>query len=316
MLYKKKIFIDDSIDSTLLFGVENVHLKTLSNTFPESRISFRGNQVLIQGKQENIKQINDILYKMIEHCQKIGTLTSREVGQYIQIKDFAPNQRHQENQKVILYTAKAQPIQPKTQNQERLINAIQNHDMTFALGPAGSGKTFLSVAAALYALKNKQVKKIIITRPIIEAGEHLGFLPGDLREKINPYLRPIYDALYYMLSTEKVHYYLERDIIEIAPLAYMRGRTLNNAFILLDEGQNTTPLQMKMLLTRIGLNAKLVVTGDLTQVDLPDQAESGLRQALEVVQAIEGIAITQLETLDIQRHPLVNAIIQKYEQIS
>lgn len=204
------------------------------------------------------------------------------------------------------------PIKAKTVNQQKLVLAIKQHDLVFALGPAGTGKTFISVAMAVKALKSKQVRKIIITRPAVEAGENLGFLPGDLKEKIDPYLRPIYDALNDMVPIEKLKYYMERELIEIAPLAYMRGRTLNNAFILLDEAQNTTPMQMKMFLTRMGPESKMIVTGDASQIDLPGNQKSGLKEAIRILTGVKGIEMVELNEKDLVRHKLVRDIIEAY----
>jgi phosphate starvation-inducible PhoH-like protein len=213
---------------------------------------------------------------------------------------------------VIVYGTRGAPIKAKTPNQQKLVKLVTDNDLVFALGPAGTGKTYISVALAVRALKNKTIRKIIITRPAVEAGENLGFLPGDLKEKIDPYLRPIYDALNDMIPHEKLGYYMEREIIEIAPLAYMRGRTLNNAFILLDEAQNTTPMQMKMFLTRMGPESKMIVTGDTTQVDLPAKQSSGLKQAIRILQDVKGIGFVELNEKDVVRHRLVRDIIDAY----
>jgi phosphate starvation-inducible PhoH-like protein len=214
---------------------------------------------------------------------------------------------------ILLYGTKGNPIKVKTANQQKLVQAVKDNDLVFALGPAGTGKTYISVALAMRALKNKQVKKIIITRPAVEAGENLGFLPGDLKEKIDPYLRPIYDALNDMMPREKLTFYMEREIIEIAPLAYMRGRTLNNAFILLDEAQNTTPMQMKMFLTRMGPESKMIVTGDASQIDLPRQQRSGLNESIRILREVKGIGFVELTEKDVVRHKLVRDIIEAYE---
>lgn len=215
---------------------------------------------------------------------------------------------------ILLYGTKGNPIKMRTVNQQRLVQLVKDNDLVFALGPAGTGKTYVSVAMAVKALKNKQVKKIIITRPAVEAGENLGFLPGDLKEKIDPYLRPIYDALGDMIQFEKLQYYMEREIIEIAPLAYMRGRTLNNAFILLDEAQNTTPMQMKMFLTRMGPESKMIVTGDVSQIDLPRNQQSGLKEAAHILNNVPGIGFIELTEKDVVRHRLVRDIIQAYQK--
>ncbi|HMR58657.1 MAG TPA: PhoH family protein, partial [Cyclobacteriaceae bacterium] len=244
-----------------------------------------------------------------------GRITEENVRGYIaqERQEFIPEDSPDG---IILYGTKGSPIKAKTINQQRLVKAVKDHDLVFALGPAGTGKTFVSVAMAVKALKNKQVKKIIITRPAVEAGENLGFLPGDLKEKIDPYLRPIYDALNDMVPFEKLKYYMEREIIEIAPLAYMRGRTLNNAFILLDEAQNTTPMQMKMFLTRMGPDSKMIVTGDTSQIDLPPNQRSGLKEAVRILNAVKGIGFIELNERDVVRHKLVRDIIEAYGKVT
>ncbi len=243
----------DNISLIDFLGVENKTIDTLAAAFPKSKIVSRGNQIVIKGTTSEIIQINDILGALVDHYHKYGKVTEENVQNYISRESEIMLPESQTTpEDVIVYGTKGAPIKAKTVNQQKLIDEVKESDLVFALGPAGTGKTYISVALAVRALKNKQVKKIIITRPAVEAGENLGFLPGDLKEKIDPYLRPIYDALNDMIPFEKLRYYMEREIIEIAPLAYMRGRTLNNAFILLDEAQNTTPMQMKMFLTRMG----------------------------------------------------------------
>jgi phosphate starvation-inducible PhoH-like protein len=227
-----------------------------------------------------------------------------------------PEQQNSLPEDVIVYGAKGAAIKPKTVNQKKLVQLVKDNDLVFALGPAGTGKTYISVALAVKALKNKNVKKLIITRPAVEAGENLGFLPGDLKEKIDPYLRPIYDALNDMIPFEKLRYYMEREVIEIAPLAYMRGRTLNNAFILLDEAQNTTPMQMKMFLTRMGPESKMIVTGDASQIDLPSKQHSGLQVAARILKDVKGIGFVELNEKDVLRHKLVRDILDAYNKDS
>ncbi|TXH31481.1 MAG: phosphate starvation-inducible protein PhoH, partial [Cyclobacteriaceae bacterium] len=255
------------------------------------------------------------LHSLIDHFHQFGRITEENVRGYIaqERQEFVAEDSPDG---IILYGTKGSPIKAKTVNQQKLVKAVRDHDLVFALGPAGTGKTFVSVAMAVKALKNKQVKKIIITRPAVEAGENLGFLPGDLKEKIDPYLRPIYDALNDMVPFEKLKYYMEREIIEIAPLAYMRGRTLNNAFILLDEAQNTTPMQMKMFLTRMGPESKMIVTGDTSQIDLPPNQRSGLKEAVRILNQVKGIGMVELNERDVVRHKLVRDIIAAYGQNS
>jgi phosphate starvation-inducible protein PhoH and related proteins len=293
-------------------GIENKNISELSSAFPKSRIISRGNEILVKGESTDIIQITDILNSLIDHFHQFGRITEENVRGYI-------SQEKQEviaDDSILLYGTKGSPIKVKTANQQRLVQSVRDNDLVFALGPAGTGKTYISVALAVRALKNKQVKKIIITRPAVEAGENLGFLPGDLKEKIDPYLRPIYDALNDMVPFEKLKFYMEREVIEIAPLAYMRGRTLNNAFILLDEAQNTTPMQMKMFLTRMGPESKMIVTGDVTQVDLPHNQRSGLKESVRILNEIKGIGFVELNERDVVRHKLVRDIIEAYNKVS
>jgi phosphate starvation-inducible PhoH-like protein len=312
-LIEKTITLED-ISLLDFLGIENKNINELSSAFPKSRIISRGNEILVKGETADISQITDILNSLIDHFHQFGKITEENVRGYITqekqeyVSDEAPDG-------IILYGTKGAPIKVKTANQQRLVQAVKDSDLVFALGPAGTGKTFVSVALAVRALKNKQVKKIIITRPAVEAGENLGFLPGDLKEKIDPYLRPIYDALNDMVPLEKLKYYMEREIIEIAPLAYMRGRTLNNAFILLDEAQNTTPMQMKMFLTRMGPESKMIVTGDTSQIDLPFNQKSGLKEAVRILNQVKGIGFIELNERDVVRHKLVRDIIEAYQRI-
>ncbi|MCA6379954.1 MAG: PhoH family protein [Cytophagales bacterium] len=301
----------DSIPLLDFLGVENKNINELAQAFPKSRIISRGNEILVKGETPDILQITEILQSLQEHFNQFGRITEENVRGYIsqERSDYLPEDSIDG---IILYGTKGSPIKPKTVNQQKLVQAVKDNDLVFALGPAGTGKTFVSVALAVRALKNKQVKKIIITRPAVEAGENLGFLPGDLKEKIDPYLRPIYDALNDMVPFEKLKYYLEREIIEIAPLAYMRGRTLHHAFILLDEAQNTTAMQMKMFLTRMGPESKMIVTGDTSQIDLPKNQSSGLKEAVRILNQVNGIGFVELSGRDVVRHKLVRDIIEAY----
>jgi phosphate starvation-inducible protein PhoH and related proteins len=309
-LIEKTITLD-SIPLLDFLGVENKNINELAQAFPKSRIISRGNEILVKGETPDILQITEILQSLQEHFNQFGRITEENVRGYIsqERSDYLPEDSIDG---IILYGTKGSPIKPKTVNQQKLVQAVKDNDLVFALGPAGTGKTFVSVALAVRALKNKQVKKIIITRPAVEAGENLGFLPGDLKEKIDPYLRPIYDALNDMVPFEKLKYYLEREIIEIAPLAYMRGRTLHNAFILLDEAQNTTAMQMKMFLTRMGPESKMIVTGDVSQIDLPSKQSSGLKEAVRILNQVKGIGFVELSGRDVVRHKLVRDIIEAY----
>ena len=293
-------------------GVENKNIRELAALFPTAKIIARGNEIKIQGSTEVVTKVHDILQALLAHYHHHELITEelvhrcidQEVGLHTQEK-----QRH-----IILHGARGRLIRPRTANQEKLVAAMAKHAMAFVVGPAGTGKTYISVALALQTLKNKEVKRIVVTRPIVEAGESLGFLPGYLEEKTAPYLRPIYDALDDMLSLEKRKYYQEHNIIEVAPLAYMRGRTLHDAFVILDEAQNTTATQMKMFLTRMGTHAKFIITGDISQIDLPHPNQSGLLEALDILQGVTGIAFIYLDEHDVVRHKLVKSIIKAYEQ--
>lgn len=308
----EKVVTLDNISLIDFLGIENRNIQSLASAFPKSKIVSRGNEILVRGSSAEIEQISEILNSLVQHFHKYGRVNEEIVKSYVANDQELPDGEGQDG--IILYGTKGNPIKPKTPNQIKLVQLVKENDLVFALGPAGTGKTYVSVALAVQALKSKQVKKIIVTRPAVEAGENLGFLPGDLKEKIDPYLRPIYDALNDMIPFEKLQYYMEREIIEIAPLAYMRGRTLNNAFILLDEGQNTTPMQMKMFLTRMGPESKMIVTGDVSQVDLPSNQRSGLKEATRILTNVKGIGIIELNERDVVRHKLVREIIEAYDK--
>lgn len=314
----EKVVTLDNISLIDFLGVANKNIDSLAAAFPKSRIVSRGNEIVLKGSTSEIVQIDDILNSLIDHYHKYGRVTEENVQNLIakEAEMMLPNGDGTSSDDVILYGTKGTSIKAKTVNQAKLVEQVQANDLVFALGPAGTGKTYISVAMAVRALKNKSVKKIIITRPAVEAGENLGFLPGDLKEKIDPYLRPIYDALGDMIPYEKLQYYMEREIIEIAPLAYMRGRTLNNAFILLDEAQNTTPMQMKMFLTRMGPDSKMIVTGDTSQIDLPRNQRSGLKEAVRILNEVKGIGFVELSEKDVVRHRLVRDIIEAYTKES
>ncbi len=289
-------------------GVENRIIKELGSAFPKSRIVSRGNEIKIIGNNLEIIQIEQVIKSLLVHYNKYGKVGENEVQSLLRKEEMDGC----DEDDVILFGDKGMVIKPKTVNQKKLVATARKNDLVFAIGPAGTGKTYISVALAVRALKNKEVKKIVITRPAVEAGENLGFLPGDLKEKIDPYLRPIYDALDDMIPAEKLKYYYENHIIEVAPLAYMRGRTLNNAFILLDEAQNTTPMQTKMFLTRMGPSSKMIITGDKSQIDLPGNQKSGLVEALEILKDVQGIGFVELDGKDVMRHKLVGKIIDAY----
>jgi phosphate starvation-inducible PhoH-like protein len=311
----EKVVNLENISLIDFLGVENKNIDSLAAAFPKSRIVSRGNQIVLKGSTSEIVQIDDILNSLIDHYHKYGRVTEENVQSYIaKEEEIKLPEGEGSSDDIIIYGTKGAPIKAKTVNQQKLVDQVRDNDLVFALGPAGTGKTYISVAMAVRALKTKQVKKIIITRPAVEAGENLGFLPGDLKEKIDPYLRPIYDALNDMIPFEKLSYYMEREIIEIAPLAYMRGRTLNNAFILLDEAQNTTPMQMKMFLTRMGPESKMIVTGDVSQIDLPPNQRSGLKEAVRILWKVKTIGFVELSDKDVVRHRLVRDIIEAYNK--
>jgi phosphate starvation-inducible PhoH-like protein len=301
-------------------GVSNANLQALMNAFPQTKMIARGEQLTIRGSDDQISLVEAIVNQCISHLESHSSLGTKNMTAFI---DGVLNPTGEEKQiprvddkDVLLFGNKGIVIKVKTPNQRKLVESASKNDIVFAIGPAGTGKTYTAVALAVKALKNKEVKKIIITRPAVEAGENLGFLPGDLKEKIDPYLRPIYDALDDMIPPDKLKFYLENRTIEIAPLAYMRGRTLNKAFILLDEAQNTTSMQMKMFLTRMGIQSKTIITGDKSQVDLPKNQTSGLGDAERILAGIEGIAFVELDSSDVVRHRLVREIIEAYSKQS
>ncbi len=308
---EKTITLND-ISLPEFLGVENQNINLIAEKFPTSKIVSRGSVIYLKGNPTEIIKINNLIQRLAEYFHEYGEINTDIVNRYLEDKDHAP--KVPSSDEVLIYGTRGNLIKAKTINQQKLVNLSRKYDLVFALGPAGTGKTYISVALAVKALKNKEVKKIIITRPAVEAGENLGFLPGDLKEKIDPYLRPVYDALYDMVPKEKLKYYEENNIIEIAPLAYMRGRTLDNAFILLDEAQNTTPMQIKMFLTRMGPSSKVIITGDTTQIDLPKKQISGLVEAVQVLQGIKGIGLIKLNRHDVIRHKIVKDIIDAYNK--
>jgi phosphate starvation-inducible PhoH-like protein len=311
----EKIITLDSVEPVEIYGVNDVKLNIIKKYFPKLKLIARGYSLKVMGDSNEITRFEKKLELMVDHYHKSGILTDtvieRLLGQtgdnLVEAKDEAANSD------IILFGNNGLVIKAKTENQRKMINAIVKNDMLFAIGPAGTGKTYTAVALAIKALKNKEVKRIILTRPAVEAGENLGFLPGDLKEKLDPYMQPLYDALTDMVPGDKLNQYIENRIIQIAPLAFMRGRTLDNAFVILDEAQNTTESQMKMFLTRMGSNAKFIVTGDVTQIDLPSKQPSGLVQAVRYLKKVEGISIIELDNTDVIRHKLVKAIIESYE---
>lgn len=308
----EKVITLENISLLDFLGSENENIRQIAAAFPESKIVSRGNEIRIKGNAPEILKINDILNLLLNHFNRFGQVTPDNVKEYIGLEGMPVETGHKND--VIVFGNKGLTIRPKTANQRKLVESSYSNDLVFALGPAGTGKTYIAVALAVRALKNREVKRIIITRPAVEAGENLGFLPGDLQEKLDPYLRPIYDALSDMVPAEKLKFYQETRVIEIAPLAYMRGRTLHDAFVLLDEAQNTTSEQIKMFLTRMGPNSKVIITGDQTQVDLPSRQKSGLSESLKVLKDVKGIGIVKLSGKDVMRHKLVKFIIEAYEK--
>lgn len=311
---EKKLTLSN-VDLTSLLGVNDANLNLLEDRF-NATITVRGDVVTIKGVIEEVESIEKILKEMIYVLNTSGRLTANDVVTIFNLTvEGKEVVSENEFDSIILYT-KNDVIKAKTPGQKKYIQIAQKNDICFAIGPAGTGKTYLAVALAVSALKKGLVKKIILARPAVEAGESLGFLPGDFQEKIDPYLRPLYDALDEMLPTEKLRGYIEKGIVEIVPLAYMRGRTLNNAFVILDEAQNATDTQMKMFLTRLGANSKAIITGDITQIDLPSKTKSGLIQAKEILQGISGVGFVYFDKEDVVRHKLVKDIIDAYEKYS
>ena len=306
---EKHIVLED-IDPVILYGINNVHLQMIKALFPRLRIVARGNVMKILGDEEQMCAFEENIEALRKHVLKFNSLKEEDIIDIVKgtrSKDEIP-------EGVIVYSMSGRPIKPRTENQKKLVEAFDNNDMIFAVGPAGTGKTYLSIARAVKALKEKTIKKIVLSRPAVEAGEKLGFLPGDMKDKIDPYLQPLYDALEDMLPQAKLHEMMEKHVIQIAPLAFMRGRTLSDAIVILDEAQNTTCAQIRMFLTRMGWNTKMIITGDMTQIDLPREQKSGLKEALNILSGIEGIEIVELNRKDIVRHKLVTRIVNAYEK--
>lgn len=309
----------EGIDPLELFGENNAKLNLLRKAYPDATITARGNSLKITGEKKDTQAAKSKFEMMARYLREHSELSIQTVedllggGNPFEVR--IPVQGDGSEGNVILYGREGRAIKAKTRNQKRMIEACDSNDILFALGPAGTGKTYTAVALAVRALKNKQIRKIVLTRPAVEAGENLGFLPGDLKDKVDPYLRPLYDALDDMLPMDKLNFFMETRVIEIAPLAFMRGRTLDNAFIILDEAQNATPLQIKMFLTRLGPSAKCIITGDMSQIDLPYHQKSGLRQAMEILSGVDGIETIHLTTEDVVRHRLVKEIIKAYEKL-
>jgi phosphate starvation-inducible PhoH-like protein len=306
----------DTVNPIEFFGVNNGKLDILKKKFPLLKILSRGTQVKLSGAPEQIDNAKEKIDLIIQYLERNGHVSENYFEQILGGDDAesVDNFIEKNPNDILVFGPNGKSVRARTQNQKKMVTLSDRNDIIFAIGPAGTGKTYTAVALAVRALKNKTVKKIILTRPAVEAGESLGFLPGDLKEKIDPYLRPLYDALDDMIPADKLGYYMSTRVIEIAPLAYMRGRTLDNAYIILDEAQNATDLQIKMFLTRIGANAKAIITGDLTQIDLPKNQKSGLEKAIRILRNIDGIAHIELDEDDVVRHRLVKSIIRAYER--
>lgn len=300
----------EDIDPVVFYGVGNAHLQMLRSLFPKLRILARDNVIRVLGDDEQMCAFEEVAEKLRRHVLKFNAIAEKDILNIVKGKS-TPEEVAKD---VIVYNISGKPIKSRSENQQKLVDAYEKDDMVFAVGPAGTGKTYLSIALAVKALKEKNVKKIILSRPAVEAGEKLGFLPGDMKDKIDPYLQPLYDALEDMIPAVKLQEMMEKHIIQIAPLAFMRGRTLSDAVVILDEAQNTTSAQLRMFLTRMGWNTKMIVTGDMTQVDLPRGTQSGLREALNILGGIEGISIVNLTQTDIVRHKLVTKIVKAYEK--
>ena len=306
----ERIVIIDNVDPVSFYGVNNSNMHLIRNLFPKLRMAARGSVIKVIGDDAETAEFERKIKELEEYCSRFNKLTEEVILDIV--KGNAPSEPKQDD--VIIYGINGKAISPRNANQALLVKAFRENDLTFALGPAGTGKTYIAIALAVKALKNKEVRKIILSRPAVEAGEKLGFLPGDMKDKIDPYLQPLYDALQDMIPAAKLKEYMELNIIQIAPLAFMRGRTLNDAVVILDEAQNTTTQQIKMFLTRMGMNTKMIVTGDMTQIDLPSSQTSGLVQALKILKGVKGISFVELNKKDIVRHKLVTQIVEAYEK--
>lgn len=306
----ERIYILETVDPVIFYGVNNCNMQLIKTLFPKLRIVARGNVMKVIGDEEESELFLKKIREIEKYCEEFNILSEEAIIDLV--KGKGPTVVRQEN--LIIHGMNGKPITARTENQQLLVKAFEENDLVFATGPAGSGKTFVAIALAVKALKNKMVRKIILSRPAVEAGEKLGFLPGEMKDKLDPYLQPLYDALQDMIPPAKLKEYMENNVIQIAPLAFMRGRTLNDAVIILDEAQNTTTHQIKMFLTRLGMNAKMIVTGDMTQIDLPAAASSGLKEAMSILKGVEGIGKVEFTKKDIVRHKLVQRIVEAYDK--
>lgn len=308
-MIEKHIVLED-IDPVMFYGVNNAHLQIIKSLYPKLRIVARDNVLRVLGDEEEMAKAEEEIERMRAHLLKYNTLNEEDILDIVKGKQTKADTV----KGVLVYSISGRPIKSRSENQQKLIDAYEKNDMVFAVGPAGTGKTYLSIALAVRALKDKMAKKIILSRPAVEAGEKLGFLPGDMKDKIDPYLQPLYDSLEDMIPAVKLQDMMEKHIIQIAPLAFMRGRTLSDAIVILDEAQNTTSQQIRMFLTRMGTNTKMIITGDMTQIDLPRDQRSGLKEALKILEGVEGIGVVNLGQKDIVRHKLVTRIVNAYEK--
>ena len=306
----ERIIIIDKVDPVTFYGVNNANIQLIRNLFPKLRMAARGTIIKVIGDDAETSVFEEKIKKLEDYCAKYNKLTSEVIIDTVR----GESPKEIELDDVIIYGVNGKPISGRTPNQQLLVNTFKKNDLTFALGPAGTGKTYVAIALAVRALKNREVRKIILSRPAVEAGEKLGFLPGDMKDKIDPYLQPLYDALEDMIPAAKLKEYMEGNVIQIAPLAFMRGRTLNEAVIVLDDAQNTTTHQIKMFLTRLGMGSKMIITGDVTQIDLPRTTQSGLVQALGILRGVPGIGRVEFDKKDIVRHKLVQRIVEAYER--
>lgn len=314
---KEQIITIEGVEPVTVLGLRDRYLTRIEEAFPDSKITARGSQIKISGSQKDFKDIHHIISQMMEMARKGKIISNQDVETLLALQQsdqIIQSGKKNDDDGIIVHTHTGNPVQARTPGQKEIVKALAKNDVVFAIGPAGTGKTYTSVALAVKALKDRKVKKIVLVRPAVEAGESLGFLPGDLKEKIDPYLRPLYDALEEMLDFDRLQANMEKNIIEIAPLAYMRGRTLNNSFVILDEAQNATQIQMKMFLTRLGVNSRAIITGDITQTDLPKKKHSGLAPIQNILKDVTGISFVYLTEADVVRHKLVRDIINAYEK--
>ncbi|MCX7650564.1 MAG: PhoH family protein [Flavobacteriales bacterium] len=321
---QERLFLIDALNPVNFFGPQDANLRFLRDTFPRLRITARGDNLKVLGQPGDVEKFANLLHRALIHLEQRGVLTPHDLEHLLRqetsaeastVEKTTSKEQEKAPGDLIVTGNDGLQVKARTLNQKKLVEAAYRHDLVFAIGPSGTGKTYTAVALAVKAMRNKEVRRIILTRPAVEAGENLGFLPGDLKDKLDPYLQPLYDALRDMIPQEKLRYLMENGLIQIAPLAYMRGRTLDNAFVILDEAQNATHTQMKMFLTRMGQNARFIITGDLTQVDLPPRQRSGLPEALRLLKDIPGIGCVFFDRSDVVRHPLVRKVLEAYESV-